>query len=122
MTMSFEGPLPPPQILQAYNQIVPHGAERIFAIFEKQVDHRQELEKSVVTTNTRLQVQGFWAAFFLALLVICGGFWLTFLGKSLLGMIAILGPLAGLITIFVIGRARQSAELSTKQPRAGNLK
>ena len=118
MTMSFEGPLPPPQILQAYDRIVPNGAERLFTVFEKQVAHRQELEKSVVTANTKLQVQGFWAAFILALLVICGGFWLTIIGKSLLGIVAILGPLAGLVTVFIVGKQRQVAELEAKQSKA----
>ena len=61
-TLSFEGPLPPPSILEAYNRVVPNGAERLFAAFEQQVKHRQALESTVVTTNSRLQVRGFYAA------------------------------------------------------------
>ncbi len=32
----FQGPLPPPELLEAYNKIIPNGAERIVAMAEKQ--------------------------------------------------------------------------------------
>ena len=48
---SFEGPIPPPQILQQYNNVVPGSAERIIGMAEKQSDHRMGLENKVVTSN-----------------------------------------------------------------------
>ena len=45
---SFSGPIPPPALLQKYNEIIPNGAERILAMAEKQSAHREYLEKRVV--------------------------------------------------------------------------
>ena len=42
----WSGPLPPPNELAAFDQIVPGGAERIFKQFEEEGDHRREMEKS----------------------------------------------------------------------------
>ncbi len=47
----FSGPIPPPQILQQYNNIVPDAAERIIRMAEKQSDHRMDLERKVVDSN-----------------------------------------------------------------------
>ena len=41
---SWSGPLPPPSALQEFEMIVPGGAERIFAQFEKEADHRRSIE------------------------------------------------------------------------------
>ena len=112
--MTFQGPLPPPAILQAYDRIIPNGAERIFVVFEKQVNHRHHLERVVVEGNTRRADRGFWAALFLASLVIFGGFWLAYLGKSLQGLAAIFLALSALLTAFLTGRAKQSEELRRK--------
>ena len=51
---SFEahsGPIPPPAILEKYNQIVPNAAERIIRMAEKQSDHRMDLEKKVIDSS-----------------------------------------------------------------------
>jgi len=40
----WSGPLPPPETLAAFDQIVPGGAARIFDQFEKEADHRRALE------------------------------------------------------------------------------
>lgn len=44
ITTSYHGPLPPPEMLERYNQVLPNGAERIVAIAESQMRHRQGLE------------------------------------------------------------------------------
>jgi Predicted membrane protein (DUF2335) len=44
----WSGPLPQPEALERYNQIVPSAAERIIRMAETQHDHRIEIEKSVV--------------------------------------------------------------------------
>jgi uncharacterized membrane protein len=45
---THSGPLPDSHTLEEYNRIIPNGAERIMTVFEKQSDHRMELEKKVV--------------------------------------------------------------------------
>ena len=116
--MQYQGPLPPPQLMREYNDLVPGGAERIFAVFEKQVEHRHLLERTVVQGNNRRADRGFWAALMLALIVVLGGFALAFLGKSLAGLAAIIIALASLVAVFITGRRHQAGELAEKADRA----
>jgi uncharacterized membrane protein len=43
-SVSWQGPIPPPGAIREYNEIVENGAERIFAQFEKETEHRHKLE------------------------------------------------------------------------------
>ncbi|MCL2659595.1 MAG: DUF2335 domain-containing protein [Acidobacteriaceae bacterium] len=47
--MYSSGPLPPPDVLTQYDQVVPNGAERIMAMAEQQSRHRIELEPRLLT-------------------------------------------------------------------------
>lgn len=42
---AWAGPLPPPQILRDFDQIVENGAERIMAAWENETAHRRAMEK-----------------------------------------------------------------------------
>jgi uncharacterized membrane protein len=110
----FSGPLPPPEMLQRYNDVAPGMAERIVALAEKQSDHRRSLESQVVNGNERRANRGQWMAFILAFAGIIAGVYLTMSGKSTEGLIAILGPLAGIVGIFVYGKSSQKKELASK--------
>jgi len=48
---TFSGPLPHPQILEKYNEVVPDAAERIIAMAENQSKHRQELETKAIESD-----------------------------------------------------------------------
>jgi len=54
----WSGPLPHPEALERYNQIVPGSAERIIAMAEDQHDHRIEIEKRVIESNISAQKLG----------------------------------------------------------------
>jgi len=41
----WSGPLPPPQTLAEFDEIVRDGAERIMTAWEKETEHRQKLER-----------------------------------------------------------------------------
>ena len=55
---SFSGPLPPPEILAQYEQILPGAADRLFMMAERQAAHRMELETTVVKGNVLAQHRG----------------------------------------------------------------
>ena len=40
----WQGPLPPPESLERYNDILPNAAERIMAMAEKEMEHRHKKE------------------------------------------------------------------------------
>jgi uncharacterized membrane protein len=45
ISQSFSGPLPHPDVLRKFNEIIPGAAERIIKMAEDQSIHRKELEK-----------------------------------------------------------------------------
>ncbi len=55
---SFSGPLPPPQILERYEEVLKGAADRIFVMAEAQSEHRQRLEAKVVDGNVEAQRRG----------------------------------------------------------------
>jgi uncharacterized membrane protein len=106
----FAGPLPPPAVLAQYNEIVPNGAERIIAMAERQSAHRETLESQVVLGNASQQKMGSTYAFILSLIAISGGIYLIHDGRSVSGLVAILGDLATLAGVFVYSRESQKQE------------
>ena len=45
MEISWQGPIPPPQMLRKSNEIIPNGAERLIAQFESETKHRHMRER-----------------------------------------------------------------------------
>lgn len=68
---SFSGPLPPPEYLDAYEKTLPGAPDRILVMAEKQVDHRIDVEKTIVkkkfNQSTLGQIIGAILIFFLRL-------------------------------------------------------
>jgi uncharacterized membrane protein len=111
---SFSGPLPPPEILARYNEIIPGGAERILSMAEPQSVHRESLESKVVDGNLANQKTGSLRAFILAMSVILLGAYLMATGKDGWGFAAIVTSLASLVAVFVIGKVEQKKEREEK--------
>lgn len=61
----FSGPLPPPSIIQGYENVVPGAAERILAMAEKQSEHRQLMERTMIQSDSRDSLLGIIAALIL---------------------------------------------------------
>lgn len=112
---SYSGPLPHPEILEAYDKIVPHGAERIFTQFEIQSSHRQKIELRVITSNAFVQVFGAISALLLGGLAIGGGLYLVHEGKSLEGFGAFFVGLASLVGVYIYGKKTQMKERDNKK-------
>lgn len=47
-SMMFSGPLPPPDVLERYDDIVPGGADRLLSMVEKEQSHRLEMKGKLV--------------------------------------------------------------------------
>ena len=106
----FSGPLPPPEILEHYNVIVPGAAERILVMAEKQSQHRQSLEVQVVASDIAKSKMGWWFAFFLGLISLGGGVFLIYIGKTISGSIFSGVYLGGVIYVFVYGSQQRRKE------------
>jgi uncharacterized membrane protein len=113
-SFSFTGPLPPPEVLSKYNEAVPGAAERILAMAEKQSDHRQQLERKVVDSNTFTQKVGPILGFIVAMTAVVGGIELVLKGKDGYGLAAIITALASLAGVFIYGKHEQRKQLDAK--------
>lgn len=114
LAASFQGPLPPPQILHEYDEIVQGSAERIICIFENQVKHRQELEKKVITSDIRQSYFGSILGFIIALSAIVSGTFLAYIGQPTEGIAAIISALAGIIGVYAWGSHQRRKEREQK--------
>lgn len=110
----FSGPIPPPNLLARYNEIVPNGAERILAMAERQSKHRESLEAQVVAGNVSSQSRGSLYAFIIALVAVSGGIFLIHDGKGASGLATIICSLTGLVSVFVYTQNKQGKERVAK--------
>lgn len=55
---AFQGPIPPPSILNEYNIIVPDAAERIIQMAEKDQKHVHEMEKAALEGQKSVESRG----------------------------------------------------------------
>lgn len=63
----FSGPIPPPNIIKGYEDILPGAAERIISMAERQSAHRQEMERVMVNAEARDSLLGVCFAFLLGI-------------------------------------------------------
>ena len=120
ISQQFSGPLPPPEILAKYEQILPGAADRIIKMAESQQSHRQRLEQKVIESNTSAQKWGVACGFILAMTAVCGGIWLSLRGMSGTGLTTIIGALAALVGVFVYGKSAQDKQLKKKSEAFAN--
>ena len=103
------GPLPPPEVLHRYEEIVPGAANRILEMAENQSKHRMQLEKN----DSRRSFFGLAAGFFLSLGMIGGAIYLIVKGEAWAAVSLIGINVAALAGVFVYG----SRTLSNHQVR-----
>lgn len=99
----FQGPLPPPEHLQAYDQIVENGAERIFTSFEEEGRHRRH----IITRLQNESNKGQTLAFVVGLAAILVTPVLAYLGAYVAASI-LASTLIGLVWAFIAGRKGQN--------------
>jgi uncharacterized membrane protein len=105
---SFAGPLPPPVLLEEYEQALPGLAERIVMMAENEGSHRRGIECRLI----RLTEMGLLTGFILSLLAIGGGMFLVWADKGLEGLAPLILSIVGIVTIFVLRRDAAPADSS----------
>lgn len=111
----FSGPLPPPDILQAYEEIVPGSAKMIFDCFQKQSDHRIKLEDYAVRSQIFQSGLGQVFGFILSAGCVGASIYVSYLGFVELGVTLGGITVVALATIFVKGKVAQSKNLENKK-------
>ena len=112
---AYSGPLPPPDVLQKYNEIEPGLVDRMVKMAESQAQHRQHLESSVILERSRNERRGQTLGFVIALVAVVGSFGLIAMGKDAAGIGGLLGTIATLAGVFVYSRISQKNENAEKR-------
>lgn len=115
--VQYSGPIPPPEMLRGFDEVLPGAANRILAMAERQETHRHSLETAHVRGNMISQYIGQASGLAIALAGIGCGTFLLYSGRSVAGFGAMFGPLAGLAVVFLFGRRRQEHERKDKLRR-----
>jgi len=102
------GPLPDPESLREYDQLINNGAERIMLMAENQSTHRIEIEKTVIKSREEQSRRGQSFAFFLAIFFGIIGLVLGILGHTYAAIAAFGLPVASIVTAFIKGKSKQT--------------
>ena len=100
--MTWQGPLPPPEALQAFREAVPRSDEVILSEYEKQGEHRRSMETRESQANAFAVRALSIGTLLTSLATIGGGIYLAALGHIWGAGIVIAGPL---VTV-VLGRSK----------------
>ncbi|GGB95797.1 membrane protein [Dickeya fangzhongdai] len=104
----FRGPLPPPEMLREYNDIVPDGAERIMAKSEREQAHRHRITEKSLDGEMSRDKRGQWMAFAITMTILVIATLFAWKGEMVFAGTLITLDLIGLASVFVIGRYRPS--------------
>ena len=118
-TTAWRAPLPPPAMLEQYDALIPGAAERILRRWEKQSDHRMEMEKVSITGESKRSYIGLFFAFILSVIIISSGTYIAVFIHPGTGAFIIATGVAGLAGVFVYGTNARRHERERKAD-AGN--
>ena len=102
--LHWEGPLPPPQLLQQYRDVAPNAPQLILEAFQKQGNHRRFIEKWMAVSPFLLRISGQIFAFLLVAYGIYKGAHLIEIDKQASGLTAIFTSLGALAGMFIYQR------------------
>lgn len=119
-SMTYSGPIPHPDLLRQFDDVIPNGADRIMKMAEIQSAHRQQLEAKVVNANNRDSLFGVISATLICLTAIIGAIWLLSLGKSIEGLAVLITSLGSVVYVFIKGRKADYNDLKSKSQQIQN--
>lgn len=109
---SFSGPIPPPEILKGYNEVLENGAERIIIMAEKQSEHRMQLENHAIKEQLKQSRRGQNFGFTMGIIGLALATILSLTGHETVAGIFGGTTIVGLTAVFVIGKRLQQKERS----------
>ena len=109
------GPLPDPADLEAYNKIIPNGADRILKMAEAQSAHRIEIEKVVICSQQKQATRGQWFGLTIGLYGLSLGAYVGISGFPWLGASLGGATLVSLVVAFLKSKTEQAKDLSQKR-------
>ncbi len=118
---SFHSPIPPPDVVERYEKIQPGATDRFLKLVENQAKHRQKMEEKMIGAEVadrqaeRSERQrGQWLGFAIGSLAIISGSVVAGLGQPWAGGFIGCGGVAGLVSVFVMGRKAQQEPIESE--------
>ena len=113
-SLSYNSPLPPPEILAGYGRTQADAPERILAMAERQEAHRQQMEKIVVEAGAANASKAMNIAAYIATLFVGASVYMVHEHYAVYGIVTLGSTLAALAGVNVYGRAAQKRERTEK--------
>lgn len=104
----YEGLIPHPKLMEQWDKLIPGSAEKIFNRFERQSDHRMDIENRVIKANNFKQYIGPVFAFLISVLAIGGGIYIVLNGNAGLGGTLTFAGLGTVIAPFLVNSFKSS--------------
>lgn len=83
---AYSGPIPPPEILEKYENLAPGTAEKLINQTLRQSEHRMNIENKVIDSKISDSKLGIILGFILGLVALIGSFYLISIGKDIVGV------------------------------------
>lgn len=114
-SISFSGPLPPPEVLQKFDEVHPGAAKIIIDMAKNQSEHRQKLEKEVINSDIKNSKLGLVFGFIIGMTGIIAGALIIFFGQAFAGGFLSFISLGSLVGTFVYGSQGRKKEREEKK-------
>lgn len=111
----FSGPLPHPDILKKFDEVVPGAAERIIKMAEEQSTHCKDLERKVIDSDVARSRWGQFLGFVIAITGLVAATFISIYGSAFAGGLLGIGTLASLVGVFMYGATTRSKERIEKK-------
>lgn len=98
---TWKAPLPPPEVLERFNDVVENGAERIVQAWEQETAHRREMERSELKRYYADMRLGKVLAFLFVLAALSVSAYAASIGAEWLGAILGAGTIGSVVWAFV---------------------
>ncbi len=109
-SLSYNSPLPPPEILAGYGRTQADAPERILAMAERQEAHRQQMEKIVVEAGAANASKAMNIAAYIATLFVGASVYMVHEHYAVYGIVTLGSTLAALAGVNLYGRTAQKQE------------
>ena len=124
LSASYSGPLPPPEWLRQYEEVLPGIADRMMNLVESEVSnqhsasaHRRTMEERALTGGITMAKRGQVGAWMLGFSFLVASVVLILAGHSVLGGVIGITDLVGIVVSFTVGLLRRDTEESHPEHR-----
>lgn len=100
----FSGPIPSPDVLARYNEIVPNAAERILVMAESDATHQREIEMAALNAQRRERRLGQVFGFSIGIAALAVAALALMKGHAAAASVIGGTTVVGLVAVFVTGR------------------